>query len=258
MRLNSEHYEIIVNFAERHPEIITNKVVGLNSREKFQKVWDDLANKLNSLGYGTLTVAEYKRRLTDWKSKVKGKKASVTKSLSQTRGGQGVGTIINKLEDRLLCLIGDKAYAGDNIQEMGIKRKKPDDALDSSKALKKAKYIPATITSSRTSFIEETSFAMDEPPISKTSGQLPSINAYDLDEMVPENTSAIIDDEPEETITLQCDFEESSNTNNELQTKTPSVSTSRRKKLTNLTDSVQEMNNETLDVPVAARDNPNW
>lgn len=60
MRLN-EHYELIVTFAEKYPVIITNKFVGLNSREKIQKLWETLANQLNSLGYGALTVGEYKR-----------------------------------------------------------------------------------------------------------------------------------------------------------------------------------------------------
>lgn len=188
---------------------------------------------------------------------MKGKAASVNKNLTQTGGGERDAIKLTKLEERLLDLIEDKAYNGDDVQEMW-KRKNPNDALGSIsgsiKTLKKSKNIPATITS----FSETTCVINDEKPsISLTSEQLPrqqpSMNTYVLDEIVPENISDIIAEEPEETITLQCDFEGS--TNNEPQVKTPSVSTSRRRRLGNLAESVQEMNSETLDVLKGVNEN---
>lgn len=61
MRLTSEHHEVILNFADMYPEIITNKFKGLNARQEINRLWQTLANNLNSLGFGSLSIPEYKR-----------------------------------------------------------------------------------------------------------------------------------------------------------------------------------------------------
>lgn len=61
MRLRSEHHEIILNFAELFPQIITNRFIGLNARQENNQRWQTLANHLNALGFGNLSVPEYKR-----------------------------------------------------------------------------------------------------------------------------------------------------------------------------------------------------
>lgn len=61
MKFNSEHHEVILTFAEKHPEIITNKHMGPQGYQNNKVLWEQLKDHLNSLGYGNLTVNEYKK-----------------------------------------------------------------------------------------------------------------------------------------------------------------------------------------------------
>lgn len=61
MRLNTDHHEVILSFAEKNSQIITNKFKGTLGNSLSTKLWEQLTNQLNGLGYGTLTENEYKR-----------------------------------------------------------------------------------------------------------------------------------------------------------------------------------------------------
>lgn len=67
-----------------------------------------------------LSLTEYKRRIVDWKSKVKAKAVDAQKSLSRTGGGEGMLKSLTKIEQRLLAVMGNKSYEGDHNREMGF------------------------------------------------------------------------------------------------------------------------------------------
>ncbi|KAG5892673.1 hypothetical protein JTB14_004870 [Gonioctena quinquepunctata] len=57
MRVNADHWNVLLDFAEKHPSIITHKFQGVHGRQNQTELWDELSNKLNSLGYGISPVS---------------------------------------------------------------------------------------------------------------------------------------------------------------------------------------------------------
>lgn len=223
MRLNNEHYEVIVNYAEKYPVIITNKFVGLNSKEKTHKLWETLVNQLNSLGYGALSIGEYKRRITDWKSKIKAKASTNIKDITKTGGGEGTPLVITRIEQRLLSLMGDRAIVGDKVEELGVKRKPPP-LLSNALNKKKMK--------------EESSYNIEEEIIIEYSDTV-------------SHEEQLKDTHPATVVVMEDSFVESNcepeGTHLNIEnTSYKSPSTSRRRNIHNLAESVQEMNQQNI------------
>uniref|UniRef100_A0A6P7GXW9 Regulatory protein zeste n=1 Tax=Diabrotica virgifera virgifera TaxID=50390 RepID=A0A6P7GXW9_DIAVI len=130
MRVNADHWAIILDFAEKNPSIITNRFPGCNGKEKLTELWKQLSNKLNALGYGEKTTAEWKKTLTDWKSKVKGKAAGIKTYESKTGGGPSCSQQLSSYELRLLSIMGNSSYEGNpkNV-EVGLKKRKLHDDI---------------------------------------------------------------------------------------------------------------------------------
>lgn len=61
MRVQADHWAIILECAEKNPQIITNKFSGLNGRRENIELWQNLTIKLNSLGFGEKTVEGWKK-----------------------------------------------------------------------------------------------------------------------------------------------------------------------------------------------------
>lgn len=62
MRVRNEHWDYLVNYAEQHPEIITNRTDNIaNGRQKLNEIWKKLTNDLNSLGYGEKSVGDWRK-----------------------------------------------------------------------------------------------------------------------------------------------------------------------------------------------------
>lgn len=60
----SQHWDIIINFMELHPDFARNRVAGPTGRETIKKLWNELTNKLNSLGLGERTVQKWQKVIT--------------------------------------------------------------------------------------------------------------------------------------------------------------------------------------------------
>ncbi|KAJ8913912.1 hypothetical protein NQ315_005709 [Exocentrus adspersus] len=121
MRVTSQHWEEFLSVAERHPALITSKFNGAQGKAKGNALWTSVATKLNSLGFGEKCVAEWRRAVTDWKSKTKAKASRLRLSSSQTGGGPVDATPLTPLENKLLLLMGKKGFEGDEgVKEMGI------------------------------------------------------------------------------------------------------------------------------------------
>ncbi|KAJ8910039.1 hypothetical protein NQ315_003681 [Exocentrus adspersus] len=121
MRVTSQHWEEFLSVAERHPALITSKFNGAQGKAEGNALWTSVATKLNSLGFGEKSVAEWRRAVTDWKSKTKAKASRLRLSSSQTGGGPVDATPLTPLENKLLLLMGKKGFEGnERVKEMGI------------------------------------------------------------------------------------------------------------------------------------------
>lgn len=61
MRVRHEHWSAFLELAECNPEIITNKFIGVNARNRSVSLWERVKVSLNSLGFGEKTVEEWKK-----------------------------------------------------------------------------------------------------------------------------------------------------------------------------------------------------
>lgn len=152
MRVNVDHWNVLLDFAEKHPAIITQKFQGVHGRQNHIELWDELSNKLNSLGYGEKTIKEWKKgikiiqrnkykacsyqtknqiyfhsfqTLIDWKSKVKAKASGIRSYENQTGGGPPCDEKLSSVENRLLCLMEKSSYEGNpGYIEVGLKKRR--------------------------------------------------------------------------------------------------------------------------------------
>ncbi|KAJ8966024.1 hypothetical protein NQ314_003775 [Rhamnusium bicolor] len=122
-RTRPEHQRIIIDFVEKHPEMLTNSFRCAESRNKYNENWRILCITLNSVGYGEKSVEQWQRVLVDWLTKVKIKWINIKKDIKGTGGGPGSGSVLNDLEQRLLHLKGFSSVEGDgSTQEIGLRQ----------------------------------------------------------------------------------------------------------------------------------------
>ncbi|KAK4887416.1 hypothetical protein RN001_003687 [Aquatica leii] len=115
----------ILDFAEKYPQIITNKFMGPKGREQNLIIWNQLTTALNSIGLGQKTKEEWKKTLMDWKSKTKSKAGLLTKEKVQTGGGPTTSIFRNEHEERLLNIMGKSSYEGNPTNlERGFRKRK--------------------------------------------------------------------------------------------------------------------------------------
>ncbi|CAG9763550.1 unnamed protein product [Ceutorhynchus assimilis] len=121
MRVRSEHWEVLLTFCEKNPQLVTNRFSGFKGRAKGTALWQNIASKLNSLGFGEKSVDGWRKTLTDWKSKTKNKATALKKEQQQTGGGPPQLPPLTPFEERLLLLMGTKALEGDEaVPELGF------------------------------------------------------------------------------------------------------------------------------------------
>lgn len=60
-KIREEHISTLANFMEDNIEFARGRLSSANSRDQFRKLWLDLTNRLNSLGYGGRTVEKWQR-----------------------------------------------------------------------------------------------------------------------------------------------------------------------------------------------------
>ncbi|XP_030764852.1 uncharacterized protein LOC115889077 [Sitophilus oryzae] len=120
MRIQSDHWAVILDFAEQHPEIITNKSKSLKGREVLQQSWKELTVMLNSPGMGEKKTEECKKTIIDWKSKTKAKAGSISTHLEGTGGGPPQNVTLTSFEERLLAIMGKVDAEGNpKVMEVG-------------------------------------------------------------------------------------------------------------------------------------------
>ncbi|CAH1105449.1 unnamed protein product [Psylliodes chrysocephalus] len=119
MRVTTSHWQLFLELAEQFPALITSKFNGPQGKAQGNELWKTVAARLNGLGYGEKTILEWRRALTDWKSKVKVKASKLRCSLTLTGGGSCDTPPLTGLEEKLLGLMGRKCLEGDEVKELG-------------------------------------------------------------------------------------------------------------------------------------------
>lgn len=61
MRVRPEHWSLLLDISERNKEIITNKFNGPEGKTRGNALWQNIANELNSLGFGEKSKEEWRR-----------------------------------------------------------------------------------------------------------------------------------------------------------------------------------------------------
>lgn len=61
MRVRSEHWEVLLSSCEENPQLITNRFSGFEGRAKGNALWQNIAIKLNSMGFGEKTVDGWRK-----------------------------------------------------------------------------------------------------------------------------------------------------------------------------------------------------
>lgn len=60
-KLNEEHWHVLIEFMENHRDFACGRFSGVNGREIHRKLWSEVVNLLNSLGYGTRTIEKWQK-----------------------------------------------------------------------------------------------------------------------------------------------------------------------------------------------------
>ncbi|KAK9709253.1 Myb/SANT-like DNA-binding domain [Popillia japonica] len=120
MKVKPTQWNIMLEFLEEHPQLITQKFDGINGREEYNKLWAELSNKLNAMGLGSKSVEKWQRSLVDWKQKVKSKAQALREEQQRTGGGDVQTPSLNDNELRLINLMGWTAIRGNGNIELGL------------------------------------------------------------------------------------------------------------------------------------------
>ncbi|CAL1285435.1 unnamed protein product [Larinioides sclopetarius] len=103
-RTSASQFEIMLEYFEDYPQMLTGKVDATFSKETKDKIWKVLASALNAEGNGpTKSIAGWRKTLKDWKCYVR-KKASRREKLTE-------------LEEKLLTAIGEFPDHGQKSEE---------------------------------------------------------------------------------------------------------------------------------------------
>lgn len=58
-KTNQSQWAVLVDFLIDNPEMVTKAFVGLDSRQRYKRLWEEVAIQLNSMGYGTKTAEKW-------------------------------------------------------------------------------------------------------------------------------------------------------------------------------------------------------
>ncbi|CAG9764439.1 unnamed protein product [Ceutorhynchus assimilis] len=105
-RPTPKHWEIILDWLERNPEMVSGRGIGPTGKSNLKEKWENLAITLNSLGYTNKSAEKWMKTWTDFKCNLKRKAADIKKEQNKTGGGPSTSKALNEFEERALQLLG--------------------------------------------------------------------------------------------------------------------------------------------------------
>ncbi|CAH1102118.1 unnamed protein product [Psylliodes chrysocephalus] len=100
--LHPKQLEVLIDFLEKNRDIVSGRAGGPNARNILKEKWQNIADVLNSLGYGSKTADKWLKTWTDMKYNLKKKASDIKKDQSKTGGGLGSTKILTPFEERAL------------------------------------------------------------------------------------------------------------------------------------------------------------
>ncbi|XP_075148810.1 uncharacterized protein LOC142222521 [Haematobia irritans] len=110
-RKTTVHDEIFIDFMEKNREL----AMGFCKRDKYtqNKLWSELAEKLNACGPIDRSIAEWRKTWTDWKRHIKHKIGHNQRESQSIEAGQVNKCMLSTLEERVAILCGLYAMVDD-------------------------------------------------------------------------------------------------------------------------------------------------
>ncbi|CAG9762527.1 unnamed protein product [Ceutorhynchus assimilis] len=118
-RPTPKHWEIILDWLERNPEMVSGRGIGPTGKSNLKEKWENLAITLNSLGYTNKSAEKWMKTWTDFKCNLKRKAADIKKEQNKTGGGSSTSKALNEFEERALQLLGS-TFIGLQVGEVGL------------------------------------------------------------------------------------------------------------------------------------------
>lgn len=60
-KMNDNHWIVLIEFMEKHPNFARGQFSGPTGKLTQIKLWEELSQKLNSLGYGSKTTEKWQK-----------------------------------------------------------------------------------------------------------------------------------------------------------------------------------------------------
>ncbi|KAI4466690.1 hypothetical protein MML48_2g00019282 [Holotrichia oblita] len=118
--LSSQHWEILIEFMDEHPNLLKGEFNGPNGKHERKLLWEELTGKLNGVGAGQKSVIKWQKTWADIKYHMK-KKASALKGDKDTvEADIYEASKLNSYEKRLLELYGATFFQGVGIEEFKV------------------------------------------------------------------------------------------------------------------------------------------
>ncbi|XP_018578551.1 uncharacterized protein LOC108916742 isoform X2 [Anoplophora glabripennis] len=64
-KINHSHWEVLVDFMEKHPDLARGSFSGPNGKQEMKKLWQQLSNILNAIGMGERSTEKWQKVPTD-------------------------------------------------------------------------------------------------------------------------------------------------------------------------------------------------
>lgn len=61
LKTHPSQWAVFLDFAEANPQILTKKFEGVNGRQKYNVLWEEITKTLNSMGYLKKTVDKWQK-----------------------------------------------------------------------------------------------------------------------------------------------------------------------------------------------------
>ncbi|XP_016656236.1 uncharacterized protein LOC107882427 [Acyrthosiphon pisum] len=104
--------KLLVDFMVLHPELVSGKNTSKSTVKQRQKLWESLAEALNSEVGPNKSWSEWRKTWCDLKTNVKGKAGANRKERNKTGGGELDLEVFSEFENKILEMLGPTIVEG--------------------------------------------------------------------------------------------------------------------------------------------------
>ncbi|XP_018578550.1 myb-related transcription factor, partner of profilin-like isoform X1 [Anoplophora glabripennis] len=120
-KINHSHWEVLVDFMEKHPDLARGSFSGPNGKQEMKKLWQQLSNILNAIGMGERSTEKWQKTWCDLKYTIKKRASQIHKDQKGTGGGPSSARNLTPFELRILDVLGNTFHQGVGSKEYGAR-----------------------------------------------------------------------------------------------------------------------------------------